>query len=130
MIYCYFFSRKDNESKLDFDKIKSTLKRYKNPSYPRVPKTFEEIAVSMNQQSIQQKYGNSLKEDKKFYVDTVISKNHSFTVFACFRVIEMIKQHIDPKQRFYLLDGTFDIATKPFYQLLIVSIEYKNDVSR
>lgn len=41
----------------------------------------------------------------------------------------MIKQHIPTDDRRYMMDGTFDVAPLgSYYQLLIIYIEYKNDV--
>lgn len=76
------------------------------------------------------KYGLNLRKTKRFYIDTVVKENHFFTVFASKQIINLIKKFIKPGERNYLTDGTFKIVpiTK-YYQLLIINIGYKNDVS-
>lgn len=75
------------------------------------------------------KYGYSYELDGKFYIDTVLSPNYEFTVFASDYVINFIRENIAPASRRYQMDGTFDSLPSGFYQLLIISIEYQNDVS-
>lgn len=94
-----------------------------------MPKDCEEIERSFEDVNILRKYGLTLDEKSKFYVDTVVSSNHSFCVFQSEAAIDLIKNRIDPKQRRYLLDGTFQSAAKPFGQLLTISVEYKHIVS-
>lgn len=67
--------------------------------------------------------------DAKFYVDTVITTEYAFTLFVSKFVVDFIEKNIEPAARNYLLDATFDSLPKGYYQLLIISIEYQNDVS-
>lgn len=76
-----------------------------------------------------EKYGYTLENDARFYAGTVSKSKYGFTVFASEFVIKFIEKNIAPKSRRYLMDGTFDKLPSPFYQLLIISIEYQNDVS-
>lgn len=63
----------------------------------------------------------------------LLSKPYSHFMFSChFQPSTSSKKCIAPEKRNSLLDGTFKIVPKPsklFNQLLIISIEYKNDVS-
>lgn len=66
------------------------------------------------------------------YIDSIIEKDYAFHVFASYANIDLTKKHIPPGQRKYLMDGTFKIVPRQFSkngQLLIIAIEYKNDVS-
>lgn len=76
-----------------------------------------------------EQYGQTLNKQHSFYVNSVVHENYAFHVFASFATIEIIKKHITPENRNYLLDGTFKIIPRGFSQLLIISLEYKNDVS-
>lgn len=67
--------------------------------------------------------------DEKLYIGTVVKSKYAFTVFASKFVIDFIEKNIEPSSRKYLMDATFDSLPKDFYQLLIISIEYQNDVS-
>lgn len=75
------------------------------------------------------KYGYNMEHDAKCYIDTVVTPHYAFTVFASKFVIDFIEKNIEPSTRNYLMDATFDSLPKGFYQLLIISIEYQNDVS-
>lgn len=103
--------------------------RRKRKNRPKIPKECEEIKRSFEDADVLRKYGFTLCNKSKFYVDTVVSSNHSFCVFQSQAVIELIKNRIDAKQRKYLIDGTFQSAAKPFAQFLTISVEYKNIVS-
>ena len=78
---------------------------------------------------IMEQYGFNLERDGKFYIETVIEDHYAFTVFASKFVIDFIQEQIQPNKRHYLMDGTFDSLPSEYYQLLILSIEYENDVS-
>lgn len=81
------------------------------------------------QSDIIEEYGYNLEHDSRFYIDTVVNPNYAFTVFASQFVIEFIQENIKPECRYYLMDATFDGLPPGYYQLLIISIEYQNDVS-
>lgn len=104
------------------------LNRLKYKKYPPIPRTLEKTRKVLSTNGNLFKYGNTLDKRHKFYIDTVIEKMHTFMVFASFEAIDMIKNYIEPEQRRYLIDGTFKVAPNLFYQLLVIVIEYKNDV--
>lgn len=87
-----------------------------------------------NSREIRNKYGKTLDNQRPLYVDSVIKKRkYAFHLFASHATVNLIEEHIPPNQRKYLADGTFQVAPRRFSkkggQLLIISIEYKNDVS-
>lgn len=73
-------------------------------------------------------YSYCLDGRTRFYIQTVVDPCYSFSVFASHKIINIIREHISPGQRQYLMDGTFKIVPRSFYQLLIISIEFMNDV--
>lgn len=80
-----------------------------------------------------------MRKTKRFYIDTIIKKVQDpklvktetfFTLFASLQMIDLIRQYIPPHSRRYMMDGTFDIIPLgPYYQLLLIYIEYRNNVS-
>lgn len=129
MLLNFIRSDKGECSQLDISKMKRHLDRTKNSKHPKCPKTCGELKELFEEQNIIDKYGYNLKASEKLFIDTIVNENWAFSLFASFSVIKFIKDHIDPRSRNYLIDGTFDCAPRLFYQLLIISIEYKNDVS-
>lgn len=114
---------------LQYERVRKTLQRSKNEEYPKIPRSIEEIKEAFRQPDIKEKYGLTLDGDNYFYVDTVISVDYAFTVFASHFVIDFVKANIRPNLRHFLMDGTFDSLPNKFYQLLIIAIEYQNKVS-
>lgn len=109
------------------ENVERNMNRWKNEQHPKVPATIEDLADAFKKPDIIEKYGNSYEGDGKFYIQTVLSPKSNFTVFASPFVMKFIEENI--KDRRYLMDGTFDSLPKGFYQMLIISIEYKEDVS-
>lgn len=110
--------------------MKKTLERNKNKEHPKRPRSIEDIPKKFSDPYIIERYGYNLESDFRFYVDTVIKKEFAFTIFASQFTINFVKENIAPQSRHYLMDGTFDSLPGNFYQLLIIAIEYRNDVSR
>lgn len=75
------------------------------------------------------KYGYTLDGDSRFYIDTIVTQEYSFIIFCSQYVVNFIKDNIPVGSRHYMMDGTFGSIPKAFYQLLIIAIEYQNDVS-
>lgn len=116
------------KTQLNYDKAMVTLNRLKSKKHPPIPSSLEKTRDVLNTKANLVKYGNTLDRKNKFYVDTVVAEAYTFTIFVSFKTVNMIKRYIKPAERRYLLDGTFKIRPKLFYQLLIIAIEYKNDV--
>lgn len=115
-------------SNLNYDKIRPTLNIIKNNKHPKLPKSFEETRKILNTTSNVKKYGYSKIESSRLYIDTIVEEKFAFMVFASYVVIDKIKQYIEPKERFYLVDGTFKIVPRLWKQLIVIAIQFKNDV--
>lgn len=106
------------------------MARWKNKSYPQRPKNIDEIKNLFNDPAILQQYGRTLDNKSQLYIDTEIhGEEHAFCIFSSAATVEFVRHNIAPGQRRYLLDGTFRVVPKEFYQMLTISIEYENDVS-
>lgn len=118
------------ESKLEFNSIKRQLYRTRDKQYPKRPATDEEMEKAFATEAIFEEYGRTLDKRRPFYAGSVIKKNcYAFHVFASFGIIDLIKKHIPPSKRKYLVNGTFKIVPRRFRQLLIIAVEYENNVS-
>lgn len=95
-----------------------------------MPTTAKDIIEAFKDPQIFEKYALNLRKSKNFYVDTIeIDSIKCFTLFVSYEVIELIETYIAPEYRYYLMDGTFAVVPiGNFYQLLIIHIEFKNDV--
>lgn len=113
--------------------MQRNLRRILNAGNPKNPKSAESVRASFENEDVMENYGYNLRRSESFYMGTLTEKKKSspcsFSLFGSKEVINMIEEHIKPEERKYLLDGTFDTSPVGFYQLLIIYIEYKNDVS-
>lgn len=130
MIYfkIYYLRRKPRESNLKFGKMKRELYRLRDKKYPKRPTSHSELQDSFKNPEVLNEYGRTLDDSNKLYVGSIVEENYSFHSFASLATIDLIQEHIPPEQRKYLIDGTFSIVPKMCYQLLIIAVEYKNDV--
>lgn len=129
--FCILNLRRElGESKLRFDSMKKTIARRTSKNYPRNVKSAEAIAVEFKNPKTFNEFGLNLRKTEPFYIGTVeVPSKYSFTVFASKQVMSLIDRHISD-DRHYMMDGTFDVTPLGcYYQLLVIHIEYQNDVS-
>lgn len=121
--------RELGSSKLTIEKIGRNCRRLKNNKYPKNPRSANDIRAAFEDPELIEKFAFNLRKTKMFYVDTVdVGESSHFTMFASYECIDMIKKHIAPQNRNYLVDGTFKVTPSGFYQLLVIHIECKNEV--
>lgn len=109
--------------------MKRTLNNIKNAKRPKIPQDPANLRLLFDKPDTFAKYGYTLDQRSSFYVDTIVEPQFSFCVFKSDSIIGIIKEYIDPTHRHYLIDGTFSCVPAGFYQVIIISIEYQNDVS-
>lgn len=117
-------------TQLNYKRMERTLLRHKHKQHPRDPREVEGIRQRFLDPNVMEKYGYNLEGDARFYIGTELEEDYAFTIFASKYVIDFIQDHIMPNRRKFLMDGTFDSLPSNYYQLLVISIEHQNDVSR
>lgn len=122
--------RELGKSKLRLKSMKRNIGRLTTKKRrPKNVKTPAAIADEFKNSETFTDFGLNLRETEHFYIDTIVETEFSFTIFASHQIINLTKEHIPPGQRRYMMDGTFDVTPLgSYYQLLIIYIEYKNDV--
>lgn len=123
--------RTPGESELEFESISRHLYRIRDKKkYPKRPSTDEELKAAFANKDTFEEYGLTLDGKRSFYAGSKVKEGrYAFHVFASLGIIDLVKKHIPPNKRKYLVDGTFKIVPRRFRQLLIIAIEYNNDVS-
>lgn len=111
--------------------MRRNLCRYMNEKYPANPNSFAAVYDAFKNPNIFAEYGENMRKTEDFYIGTVVNEPmYSFTLFGSMEAIKMVEKFIQPEDRRYLLDGTFSIKPiGPYYQVLVIYIEVKNDVS-
>lgn len=84
----------------------------------------------MNDPKLLKDFGRTLDKTNKLYFGSVVKKAFTFHVFASMCIIKLIESCITKEKlkRKFLIDGTFRVVPRLYYQLLIITVEYKNDV--
>lgn len=110
--------------------MERNLRRYKSKKYPKKPKSVAEIIEAYKNPQILHQFGNNLRNTAQFYIDTVqVGPNSAFTVFASHQVLDLVKSYVPFDEQYIMMDGTFDVTPIGYYQLFIIYIQFKNDVS-
>lgn len=104
--------------------------RVKNTKRPPNPKNCTELRKFFEVPKNLEQYGYNQDNTERFYLDTIVANTYSFTIFASMSMIKIVRHNIHPKDRHYQMDGTFKVVPRLFYQLLVISIEFQNKVSR
>lgn len=128
--FTIFSSFRHPNTKLDYNKLKRQLIEIKNLKYPKIPKTIKEIERAFEVKSNCERFGMTLNGMHKLYMGMKTGDSHSFLVFGSQKVMDIINKYIPRRNRNLLIDGTFKIIPRQFYQLVVVCIEFKNDVRR
>lgn len=118
----------EGDCRIDIQKQAQRLNALKNTNTPKWSQSIESLCQQFNRIDIMQSHGKTLDEKDNLYFETVLEDDFAFSIFVSKAAIRMVERYIPQEQRFYVLDATFRIVPKPFYQLLIISIEYKFDV--
>lgn len=134
MLIIFFSRREPGETQLKYSSVKFQLQKIRDRQYPKNPiqnegDTFLDIhkkyTAIMNEPNILEEFGQTLDKNNQLYFGSVLRSTYAFHVFASERIIDNVKKL---KKKNYLIDGTFSIVPRLFYQLLIIAVEYKNDV--
>lgn len=131
--------REPGETKLSFKSVKFQLRKLRDRTYPKKPvekkgetpfDVHKKYTALINEPKVLEEFGRTLDKVHKLYFGSVVRYDYTFHVFASTRIIELIESCITKEKlkRKYLIDGTFRIVPRLFYQLLIITVEYKNDV--
>lgn len=135
--FCISCSRRPfGECKLKLKSVEKNVARRTKKKRPQHVKTPDSIARAFENAETLNDFGLNMRKTERFYIDTIIESGKrgepdvSFTLFASLQMIDLIKKHIPPQNRRYMMDATFDITPLgSYYQLLVIYIEYSNDVS-
>lgn len=115
-------------TQLSYNKVKRTIARKKNKHYPKEP-TIQEIQLEFMKPEVMAQYGFTLDGNARFYIETINEPEYQFTIFCSDFTKKFIQNNISVGLRKYLIDATFGKLPLGYYQLLIIAVNYKNDVS-
>lgn len=140
MLYyvCYAISHRwQNDSKCtsaypqDFDNIEKTLRNYRKTKYGKSPTTAEEIQMEFEKPEVFEDLGRSkFREHGILFNEIDIQENFTNCTFSSAKSIQLVKDNLEPQERFFIMDGTFRIAPHGiFQQVLIIHVVYVLKVS-
>lgn len=123
------YRRIPGESNLRFKSVKRQLYRLREKIYPKNPKSCQDFVEMMKDPKIFEQFGKTENKQHRFYLGSQIKRHFAFHIFLSKATIKMIEEKIPAGERKYLMDGTFSIVPRNMSQLLVISLEYENNVS-
>lgn len=114
----------------NFESVERTLRDLRKSKYGRSPVTPEEIAIEFQKDNVLRDLGTSLQRDKgPLYNATQIGDNYSNCIFSSAKSISLVKDHLEVRERFFMMDGTFRITPRGvFQQVLVIYIHFGSKV--
>lgn len=114
-----------------FESIERTLRNYRKTKYGKSPNTIEDIEREFSKPDVFEALGLSqFREHGVLYNGIQIEKEFCNCVFSSAKSIAVITDILEPHERFFVMDGTFNITPRgEFKQVLILHAEYGIKVS-
>lgn len=102
------------------------MRNHRKTKYGKSPNTLEVIEREFKKASVFQDLGLSRHhEHGVLYNGIDIAKDYCNCFFSSAKAIQLVKDNLEPDERFYLMDGTFRITPHgEFQQVLIIHVEY------
>lgn len=110
----------------NFEKYERTLRDLMKTKFGKSPSTPQEINDEFLKPEIMNCLGQSLyRESGPLYNGIQIESGYSNCIFSSPYSILLVKNNLEPKDRFFLMDATFRITPRgTFQQVLIIYIKY------
>lgn len=106
--------------------MRRTMEDWRKAKYGKAPKNAKEIADVFKKTDIFETLGKSLYRGRgTFYNCSQITENYENCIFSSPRSIQLIKENVDEKDRFFFMDATFSITPRgSFQQVLIIYAQF------
>lgn len=108
----------------NFENYERTLRELRKTRYGKSPVTPNEIKIELSKPEIFNDLGQSLLGGKT-YNGIQIEDSYCNCIFSSPKSIALIKEHLEPHEHFFLMDGTFRVTPRgEFQQVFIIYIKY------
>lgn len=108
-----------------YREIKRTLYDYRGSRFGSSPTNGTEILESFENHELYEeiaysKLKNENEEKIQFFNDVIITDQFENCVFSSNACVSMIKEYVEVKERFFIVDGTFRITPKGVWQQVLI----------
>lgn len=102
------------------------MEDWRKAKYGKAPTNAQELNEKFKEQNIFESLGKSLHRDRGiFYNCSQITENYSNCIFSSSKSIQLIKENVEEKDRFFLMDATFSVTPRgEFQQVLIIYAQF------
>lgn len=109
-----------------FEEVKRTLENCRKQKYGKAPTNCREIEREFAKANIFESLGISRHQERGIFFNTVqIGDGFENCIFSSSKSISLIKDNVDTKDRFFLMDATFRVTPRGiFNQLLIIHTQF------
>lgn len=110
----------------NFEKYERTLRDLRKTRFGKSPNTPQEIQEEFLKPEIMNCLGKSLYgESGPIYNGTQINSGYANCIFSSPHSISLVKNNLEPNERFFVMDATFRITPRgTFQQVLIIYVKY------
>lgn len=116
----------------NYDECKKNLYNIRKNRYGRAPTNGNEVIAEFKKEFICNHLGYSLaKNPAPFFNDVIVENGFENCFFSSANSIELVLSNIPESQRFFIVDGTFQITPKGVWQqVLMLHINFGVKVSQ
>lgn len=109
-----------------YESYNRTLRDARKKHLGKSPTSPEEIRTEFAKLSIMDRLGTSLHHEKGvLYNGIQIEEDYCNCFFSSPKSIKLVKEHLDPSERFFVMDATFRVTPQStFEQVLIIHIRF------
>lgn len=114
-----------------FENIERTLRNHRKTKYGKSPNTLEDIEREFKNENVFRDLGLSkFHEHGVLYNGIKIEKDYCNCFFSSEKSIKLVKENLEPNERFFIMDATFRITPHgEFQQVLIIHVQFGIKVS-
>lgn len=102
------------------------MEDWRKAKYGKAPTNAQQLNEKFQDQNIFEALGKSLYRDRGiFYNCSQITESYSNCIFSSSKSIQLIKENVEEKDRFFLMDATFSVTPRgEFQQVLIIYAQF------
>lgn len=125
MCFFLYHTHRHQQCTLLYEDHERCLQKTRKLGVPKAPSNVDEIREAMKRSEIFDTYCRTFHTDvRDLFLDHLYDgKDFSYCIFSSKKIMQLIEEKIDVKDRHYFIDGTFKVVPYGcFTQLLVIHV--------